>query len=84
MNTKTAVVNATESVKIDTPATTITGTLQVDGAVTTGSTITSGADITSGGDVITSDGTSLDNHTHPFSYSAGPTPATGTTDTPVP
>lgn len=84
VNTKTAVVNATESVKIDTPATTITGTLQVDGAVTTGSTITSGADITSGGDVITSDGTSLDNHTHPFSYSAGPTPATGTTDTPVP
>lgn len=84
VNTKTAVVNATESVKIDTPATTITGTLQVDGAVTTGSTITSGANITSGGDVITSDGTSLDNHTHTFSYNAGSTPATGTTDTPVP
>lgn len=84
VNTKTAVVNATESVTIDTPATTITGTLQVDGAVTTGATITSGADITSGGDVITSDGTSLDNHTHPFSYSAGPTPATGTTDMPTP
>lgn len=84
VNTKTAVVNAIESVKIDTPATTITGTLQVDGAVTTGSTITSGADITSGGDVITSDGTSLDNHTHTFSYNAGSTPATGTTNTPVP
>ena len=84
VNTKTAVVNATESVKIDTPATTITGTLQVDGAVTTGSTIQSGGDITSGGDVITSDGTSLDNHTHPFNYSAGPTPATGTTDMPTP
>lgn len=66
VNTKTAVVNATESVKIDTPATTITGTLQVDGAVTTGSTIKSGADITSGGDVITNDGTSLDNHTHQY------------------
>lgn len=84
VNTKTAVVNATESVKIDTPATTITGTLQVDGAVTTGSTIQSGGDITSGGDVITSDSTSLDNHTHPFNYSAGPTPATGTTDMPTP
>lgn len=84
VNTKTAVVNATESVKIDTPATTITGTLQVDGAVTTGSTIQSGGDITSGGDVMTSDGTSLDNHTHPFNYSAGPTPATGTTDMPTP
>lgn len=84
VNTKTAVVNATESVKIDTPATTITGTLQVDGAVTTGSTIQSGGDITSGGDVITSDGTSLDNHTHPFNYSAGPTPAQGTTNAPTP
>lgn len=84
VNTKTAVVNATESVKIDTPATTITGTLQVNGAVTTGSTIQSGGDITSGGDVMTSDGTSLDNHTHPFNYSAGPTPATGTTDMPTP
>lgn len=84
VNTKTAVVNAIESVKIDTPATTITGTLQVDGAVTTGSTIQSGGDITSGGDVMTSDGTSLDNHTHPFNYSAGPTPATGTTDMPTP
>lgn len=84
VNTKTAIVNATESVKIDTPATTITGALQVDGAVTTGSTIQSGGDITSGGDVITSDGTSLDNHTHPFNYSAGPIPATGTTDMPTP
>lgn len=39
VNTKTAVVNAATSVKIDTPATTITGTLQVDGAVTLGSTL---------------------------------------------
>ena len=84
VNTKTAVVNADTSVTIDTPATTITGTLKVDGAVTTGATIQSGGNITSGGDVITSDGTSLDNHTHPFSYSAGPTPATGTTDMPLP
>lgn len=78
INCTTANITATGSTTIDSPATTITGTLEV------GSTIQSGGDITSGGDVITSDGTSLDNHTHPFSYSAGATPTTGTTDAPEP
>lgn len=82
VNTKTAVVNATESVKIDTPATTITGTLQVDGAVTTGATIQSGGNITSGGDVISSTGKTLDTHVHTFPYNAGSTPSTGTTNVP--
>lgn len=81
-NCSNATINASSTTI--TGNTTINGTLQVDGAVTTGSTIQSGGDITSGGDVTTSDGTSLDNHTHPFNYSAGPTPAQGTTNAPTP
>lgn len=73
-----------DNVGITADQTTINGNLHVTGEVTTDSTIQSGGNITSGGDVITSDGTSLDNHTHPFNYSAGPTPATGTTSAPTP
>ena len=78
------------SVTIDTPTATITGdttingTLQVDKEITTDSTIKSGGDITSGGDVKTSDGTSLDEHTHTFPYLAGITSATGETNPPNP
>lgn len=77
VNTKTAVVNADTSVTIDTPATTITGTLQVDGAVTTGSTITAT------GEVI-GNGIALSTHTHLVPGAAAlvpppaPTPASGT------
>lgn len=77
VNTKTAVVNADTSVTIDTPATTITGTLQVDGAVTTGSTITATGE-------VTGNGIALSTHTHLVPGAAAlvpppaPTPASGT------
>lgn len=86
---KTATIKAETSATIDTPETTITGnttingTLQVDKEVTTSSTIESGGDITSGGDVISSTGKTLDTHVHSFPYSAGSTPATGTTNPPT-
>ena len=77
VNTKTAVVNADTSVTIDTPATTITGTLQVEGAVTTGSTITATGE-------VTGNGIALSTHTHLVPGAAAlvpppaPTPASGT------
>lgn len=84
VNCKTANLNASGSAKIDSPATTITGTLQVDGAVTTGATITSGGNITSGGDVISSSGKTLDTHTHsvPGASALVPPPAPPPATTP--
>mgnify|MGYP007115349692 CR=1 FL=1 len=91
VNSQNATVNLTGSgtlsatsgtVTIDTPTTTITGELNVGGAVKTSSTIDSGGDITSGGDVISSTGKTLDTHRHPFPYLAGTSSATGTTDAP--
>ena len=76
INCTTANITATGSTTIDSPATTITGTLEV------GSTIQSGGDITSGGDVITSTGITLDTHTHQVTGAAAlvpppaPTPET--------
>lgn len=91
VNCKTANLNASGSAKIDSPATTITGTLQVDGAVTTGATITSGGNITSGGDVISSSGKTLDTHTHQIAQTmsitgastSGPTAIVATTTPPM-
>lgn len=76
INCTTANITATGSTTIDSPATTITGTLEV------GSTIQSGGNITSGGDVITSTGITLDTHTHQVTGAAAlvpppaPTPET--------
>lgn len=76
VNTKTAVINADTSVTINTPATTITGTLQVDGAVTTSSTITATGE-------ITGNGIPLSTHTHLVPGASAlvpppaPTPASG-------
>ena len=63
VNTDTAEINASSSVTVDSPSTTVTGQLLVQGALTyqSGLTGTGSANIT--GDVI-ADGISLKNHTH--------------------
>jgi phage baseplate assembly protein V len=72
VNCTTAEVNASESVTIDTPETTVTGSLRVEGMLTyvagmTGSggssTATITGDVVVTGDVI-SNGVVLDSHTH--------------------
>lgn len=85
VNTKTAIVNADTSVKIDTPATTITGTLQVDGAITANSTldvtgaITGSATIEGKGikDTTLPLGVTLGTHTHGAPTPVTPTPTPG-------
>ena len=84
VNTKTAVVNADTSVTIDTPATTITGTLDVGGAITAGSTldvtgaITGASTIEGKGikDTTLPPGVTLGTHTHgsPTPVTPAPTP----------
>ena len=72
VNTKTAVINADTSVTIDTPATTITGKLDVGGAITGASTI-EGKGIK---DTTTPPGVTLGTHTHgsPTPVTPAPTP----------
>ena len=83
LNTKTAVVNASTSVKIDTPSTTITGDLSVGGTTSLTGAVTAGATITATGE-ITGNGIALSTHTHLAPAAAAltpppaPTPATGT------
>ena len=75
---KTVHINAEDGVSID-------GNVDITGDLTVSGTITADGDIKStNGDVVA--GTvSLKNHTHMFTYSAGPTAgAQGTTDTPTP
>ena len=97
VNAKTANVNLTQSgtvtadtsVKIDTPATTITGTLKVDGAITAGSTLdvtgatTIGAtlDVTGAitGSQVTAGAIPLSTHKH-----GGVSSGSSTSGTPVP
>lgn len=82
LNTKTAVVNASTSVKIDTPSTTITGDLSVGGNTSLTGAVTAGATITATGE-ITGNGIALSTHTHLAPAAAAltpppaPTPATG-------
>lgn len=74
VNAKTAVVNATESVTLDTPATSLTGNLTVSG------------DITATGEV-TGNGVALSTHTHlaPAAAALTPPPApTPETGQPIP
>lgn len=73
---KTVHVNAEDGVSV-------AGNVDITGDLTVSGTITAAGDIKStDGDVIA--GTvSLKNHTHPFAYNAGPTPATGTTTEPI-
>ena len=72
VNTKTAVINADTSVTIDTPATTITGKLDVGGAITGASTI-EGMGIK---DTTLPPGVTLGTHTHgsPTPVTPAPTP----------
>ena len=82
VNTKTATVKADTSVTIDTPATTITGTLDVTGAVTMGATlnvtgaITGTSTITGMGVVDSTGRVTLGTHTHgvPVPVTPAPTP----------
>ena len=82
VNTKTATVKADTSVTIDTPATTITGTLDVTGAVTMGATlnvtgaITGTSTITGMGVVDSTGMVTLGTHTHgvPVPVTPAPTP----------
>lgn len=84
VNTKTAVINADTSVRIDTPATTITGTLQVDGALTANSTLNVTGAITGAStiegmgvkDTTLPLGVTLGTHTHgsPTPVTPAPTP----------
>lgn len=78
VNTKTATVVADTSVTIDTPATTITGTLQVDGEITTNSNMIATGSIEGAGVKDTTDplGVTLGTHTHgaPTPVTPAPTP----------
>lgn len=83
VNSKTAVVNAETSVKLDTPDTTITGNLSVGGTTNLTGAVTAAATITATGE-ITGNGIALSTHTHLAPAAAAltpppaPTPATGT------
>lgn len=85
VNTKTAVINADTSVTIDTPATTITGTLQVDGAITANSTLNVTGAITGAStiegvgvkDTTLTPGVTLGTHTHGSPTPVTPTPTPG-------
>ena len=85
VNTKTAVINADTSVTIDTPATTITGTLQVDGAITANSTLNVTGAITGAStiegmgvkDTTLPPGVTLGTHTHGSPTPVTPTPTPG-------
>lgn len=73
---KTVHVNAEDGVSVN-------GNVDITGDLTVTGTITADGDIKStNGDVVA--GTvSLKNHTHPFEYNAGPTPAAGNTTAPT-
>lgn len=79
---KTVNINAENGIALNGDVN-VTGNVSVDGNITTTGTITADGNIEStGGDVIAS-GISLQNHTHSFTYSAGPTAgAQGVTNTP--
>ena len=77
-NSKTVHINAEDGISVD-------GNVDITGDLTVSGTITADGDIKStNGDVVA--GTiSLKNHTHMFTYSAGPSAgAEGTTNTPTP
>ena len=58
------------------------GVVTMPATLTTSGALDAGGAITAGGDITSGSGKTLDTHVHTFSYNAGSTPASGTTNPP--